>query len=123
PFEQFSIEESGIDRDRWLYQGDDNQRSLEVDSGMKVPIGDNGGRIFTGISEEEGVTTFSVVEDLVHGLNNYTPGEEGEADLDELLASTLTNLDDAQSRILEVRAEVGARLNTIESTREFHADS
>lgn len=106
----------------WSYQGSDltnlpnvpeelqHQRSLEIDTGVKVPISDSGKRIF---GEAE---TFAALEDLIAGL-------EAGGDISTTVADALAGIDDAQSRILEVRAQVGARLNTVESTREFHADS
>jgi len=40
----------------------------------------------------------------------------------ELIDSTLTNLDSSMSRIAEVRAALGARLNAIDSKRDLHEE-
>ncbi len=37
----------------WVYQGDEGQRSLEIDTGVKVVISDPGKEIFTGIATGE----------------------------------------------------------------------
>lgn len=37
----------------WVYQGDEGQRSLEIDNGVKVAISDTGKEIFTGIATGE----------------------------------------------------------------------
>jgi flagellar hook-associated protein 3 FlgL len=203
----------------WIYVGDEGQRLLEVDSGVKVPISDNGKRIFVDIPAAQtfsavngdtalagavadkaafeaaggtypvnleiefltppttytvsdlnttpatqlgtapatftfepgetneavglafevggdlaGGETFTVtapvkqgvltsLENLIAGLENYQGTEAGKVEFGHVVSSSLANLDNAQSRILEVRAEVGARLNTVESTRDFLADS
>ncbi|MAL98373.1 flagellar hook-associated protein FlgL [Hydrocarboniclastica marina] len=93
----------------WTYQGTTDQRSLEIDSGVKVPISDNGDRILGGEA------TFATLEKLISDI--------AAGDINVAVEDALTGIDDAQSRILEVRAQVGARLNTIESTRDFHTDS
>lgn len=205
----------------WKYRGDEGQRLLDIDSGVKVPISDNGKRIFenvpavqtfseasadgktvlagavenltdytgavpvagtmpvnisisfaevppgdfqytirdentgtdldtktfkpgeknlaVGISFEVGGPiadgdnfsvapvpkqgTLSTVEQLIEGLEDYESTAAGKAAFSHVVSSALGNLDNAQSRILEVRAEVGARLNTVESTRDFLSDS
>lgn len=201
----------------WEYRGDEGQRLLEIDSGVNVPISDNGKRIFENIpavptfseasadgstvlagsvenpfdftgnlpvsisisfaevspgnleytvfdrnvdpavplvtkpfepgveNSAAGITfkvggpvadgdsylvapvprqgTLTTVEQLIEGLESYESTPAGKIAFDNVVSSTLGNLDNAQSRILEVRAEVGARLNTVESTRGFLADS
>lgn len=48
---------------------------------------------------------------------------ESKAALGKVVAKTLGTLDNAVTRIGEVQSEVGARLNTLESTRNLNADS
>ncbi|MEC8427687.1 MAG: flagellin, partial [Pseudomonadota bacterium] len=41
---------------------------------------------------------------------------------EQLIQDTLNNLENAQTSVLEVRSEIGARLNTIESTKALHEE-
>ncbi|WP_166261466.1 flagellar hook-associated protein FlgL [Marinobacter salicampi] len=47
----------------------------------------------------------------------------GQQAFDELIASSLSNLDNAQETILETQTEIGGRMNAVESTREFLGDT
>lgn len=60
---------------------------------------------------------------LVDGLRNLGDGAEDKLRLGDLLAGTLDWLDRAESNISSNRATIGARLNTLESTRELHSGS
>lgn len=67
-------------------------------------------------SQKQGVLT--TVEKFVYGLQNYDATEVGRESLTALLATTIANLDNAETSILEARGQIGARLNTIETTDE-----
>lgn len=69
---------------------------------------------------KQGVMTS--LEQLISGLENYENTPSGKVVFGNVVATALENMDNAQSRILEVRADVGARLNTVESTRDVLAD-
>lgn len=47
----------------------------------------------------------------------------GQQAFDELIADSLVNLDNAQETILTTQTQIGGRLNTVDSTREFLTDS
>ena len=79
-----------------------------------------GDTFFVQSSEKQGVLT--TVEKLVYGLENFNATSEGRAAFDALLEDTITNLDNAETSILETRSQLGARLNTIETTNEQHLD-
>ncbi|MDX5297518.1 MAG: hypothetical protein LPK85_01065 [Gammaproteobacteria bacterium] len=74
-------------------------------------------------SSEGTQSVTSTIERLIYGLENVAAIPEGRRAFDDLLGTTLTNLDNAQNRISEVRSEVGARMNTLDTTRDFLAES
>ncbi len=75
-----------------------------------------GDSFFVQSAEKQGLLTS--VEKWVYGLENFSPTPEGRAAFDALLESTITNLDNAETSVLEARSQIGARLNTIETTKE-----
>lgn len=75
---------------------------------------------FVQSTEKQGVLT--TVEKLIYGLGNFNSTSEGRAVFDALLEDTITNLDNAETSILETRSQIGARLNTVETTNEQHLD-
>lgn len=201
---------------RWVYQGDEGQRSLEIDDGVTVPISDHGKGIYSNVPaaitvegdpgnqpgarinnlevidqnafdavapddieitvdatagtltainsrtgdllttppvpytegepvEVAGVSAtitgagdgdqftirtgekqsvFRTIENLIAGLDGIDKGTAaGQAEYDELIANSLTNLDNAQESIVLTQTELGGRLNAVESTRSFLEDS
>lgn len=79
-----------------------------------------GDSFFVQSTAKQGV--LSTVEKLVYGLENFNATPEGRQVFDALLEDTLTNLDNAETSILETRSQIGARLNTVDTTREQHLD-
>ncbi len=79
-----------------------------------------GDNFFIQSSEKQGV--LSTVEKLIYGLENFNSTPSGRAVFDNLLEDTITNLDNAETSILETRSQIGARLNTVETTNEQHLD-
>jgi len=67
-------------------------------------------------SEKQGVLT--TIEKFVYGLKNFNPSESGREAFTNVIDSAIANLDNAETSILEVRSQIGARLNTIETTKE-----
>ena len=57
---------------------------------------------------------------MVDGLNNFDDSSEGRGFVANLVATSLTNIDNAQTSLLEARSKIGARLNTLESTQSLH---
>ncbi len=202
----------------WVYQGDEGQRSLEIDTGVKVAISDSGKEIFSGIATGEptfvasaspantsggristgmvidqdafnsfyagntddvvvdinddgtyelrfrsddpagagfaagpyisgesidavGIqfeitdaeagdrfeiqtsekqSMFTSIEKLIYGLENVASGQPA---FDDLISSSLVNLDNSLEKVLATQTEIGGRLNALESTREFLAAS
>jgi len=67
-------------------------------------------------SKKQGLLT--TVGKLVEGLR--TIGDDSPAALKDMLDSSLGNLDSAQSRLSQVRTEIGARLNALSDTKDLH---
>tara|TARA_R110001592_G_scaffold341482_1_gene630614 strand:+ start:4435 stop:5652 length:1218 start_codon:yes stop_codon:yes gene_type:complete len=75
-----------------------------------------GDAFFVESTAKQGLLT--TVEKFVYTLDNFDPSAEGRAVFDANLASSIENLDSAETSILESRSQIGARLNTIETTAE-----
>ncbi|WP_020209453.1 flagellar hook-associated protein FlgL [Gilvimarinus chinensis] len=74
----------------------------------------------TTTNKQSLATTLTRLSQAMNAVNE-TP--ESKAYLDEVVAQTLANLENAVTNISVVQGEVGARLNTLESTREQNLDS
>jgi flagellar hook-associated protein 3 FlgL len=57
---------------------------------------------------------------MVEGFRTFDDTPEGKQLVADLVASSITNLDNAQTSLLEGQSKVGARLNTLESTQRLH---
>jgi len=75
-----------------------------------------GDSFFVQSSEKQGVLT--TVEKFVYGLKNFNTTESGREAFANVIDSAIANLDNAETSILEARSQIGARLNTIETTKE-----
>jgi flagellar hook-associated protein 3 FlgL len=60
------------------------------------------------------------VAKFANGLAGLGDGPEDVMRLQDLIAETLSNLEMAEDNVGVIRAEVGARLNTLDSTRDMH---
>lgn len=61
-------------------------------------------------------STFETLQKLVSGLQSLSDLPDDKLRVTELISETLDNLDSAQAQVSVVRAKVGARLNTLDST-------
>ena len=75
-----------------------------------------GDKFFVESTEKQGV--LGTVEKFIYALDNFNPTDGGREVLSEALNSTLSNLDSAETSILEARSQIGARLNTVDTTEE-----
>ncbi|MBQ0833797.1 flagellar hook-associated protein FlgL [Marinobacter sp.] len=69
-------------------------------------------------------SVFGTIENLISGLDSIdksTP--EGRAQYDDLIAQSLVNLDNAQESVVLKQTELGGRMNAVETTKNFLADS
>ncbi|MBU2862935.1 flagellar hook-associated protein FlgL [Reinekea forsetii] len=62
-------------------------------------------------------------EKLEYALNNFSDAPEFSDAYDEAIFNTLENLDAALEKVALVRARIGSRLNTTETTMNQHADN
>jgi flagellar hook-associated protein 3 FlgL len=67
-------------------------------------------------------SALSTIGRLNDALKNSSDTAEGREQLRVAIESSLNNLDNAQTRLLETRSSIGARLNTLESTQSIHED-
>jgi len=59
---------------------------------------------------------------LIDGMSNLSLSPEDQETYQQLMADSLVNVDNAQTSVLEVRAEIGARMNTLTTTQELHEE-
>jgi flagellar hook-associated protein 3 FlgL len=92
--------------------------------GMSVNITGNpspGDQFIVESSNKQGVlTTF---EKFLFALENYPPGTGFDEAYDANISQTLNNLDNTIDNVSQVRARIGARMNTSESVMNQHADN
>lgn len=97
-------------------------KPIEI-NGVQVQIEGNpntGDTFLIESSENQGLLTS--VSRLIYGLENLGDSEEDKKAYSQLIKDSITNLKSAEDSVLETRAEIGARLNTMESTRDLHED-
>lgn len=81
----------------------------------------NGDRFFIDSSEKQDVlTTLARFSDA---MKRYDGTQQSRDQLSDAIANTLSNLDNAQTSVLDITASIGARINTLDSTRSLHIDS
>lgn len=81
------------------YVGDNNQRQVAINDGVNVTLTHSGQPTFTD--------ALSAIDDLIQQLQTGTPDQ---------VTGTIANLESATQRVLQVQAEVGARLREITDT-------
>ena len=94
------------------YAGDQGQRSLQIGAKRQVVVGDSGAGVFMKVDDGAGGTgsMFSALYDFVVDLEANTPS-----------ATTLTRLDSALDVVLDTRASIGARMNSIDGQRNANS--
>ncbi|HSG63030.1 MAG TPA: flagellar hook-associated protein FlgL [Pseudomonadales bacterium] len=60
---------------------------------------------------------------LVAAMRDTSDDAAGKKRIGEAVANTLNNLNNAQTKVLSVMSSVGARQNSLQTTRELHIDS
>ncbi|MCK0165294.1 flagellar hook-associated protein FlgL [Marinobacter sp. S6332] len=79
--------------------------------------------VFT-LKVNEKQSVFGTIENLISGLESLDKGTpEGRAQYDDMVAQSLVNLDNAQESFILKQTELGGRMNAVESTKSFLADS
>ncbi|MBL3557094.1 MULTISPECIES: flagellar hook-associated protein FlgL [Marinobacter] len=93
-------------------------------AGVQATISDeaDGDQFVIRAGEKQSV--FATIENLIDGLDNIDKGSPaGQAAYEDLIASSLQNLDNAQESVVQKQTELGGRLNAVESTSSFLEDS
>lgn len=94
-----------------------------VVEGANFKIGGNpepGDTFFVRSSPKQSLT--DTISGLIEGLKGLQDNPVDNASLTDLLSTSLSNLDFAQTSVSEVRSEIGGRLNTIENIDNLHQD-
>ncbi|MGM0769826.1 MAG: flagellar hook-associated protein FlgL [Pseudomonadota bacterium] len=104
-------------------EGYSNGGSFEI-AGAQVEIfGAEEKDEFT-LKTAEKQSVFTSIEKLIYGLENIDKSAAGGQEAyDDLIANSLTNLDNAQESIVLKQTELGGRMNAVESTQSFLEDS
>ena len=92
----------------YSYDGDQGIRSLQIGPTRQVSVGDTGASVFMEVDNGAGgvASMFEALYDFAVDLEANAPS-----------GTTLTRLDSAIEEVLETRASIGARLNSIDSQR------
>ncbi len=92
----------------FTYAGDQGQRSLQIGAKTQVVAGDSGDEVFMRQDNGAGGVSsmFDAVYDFVLDLEANNPS-----------GITLTRLDSAIDSVINTRAKIGARMNTIDNQR------
>ena len=98
--------------------GLDTQNGSTSTNGVQAQAGD---RSFIDSSKKQDIiTTFARFAEAMREYDGEIATREN---LSDTVAQTLDNLANAQTSILDVTSTIGARMNTLTSTRELHFDS
>ena len=81
------------------------------------------GDVFTAQSSTpQTLDVLSIVEQLANGLNTLGVGEAGNLERGELISDALLSLDNAFTSVNGVMAQLGSRLNTLDSVESTHQE-
>jgi flagellar hook-associated protein 3 FlgL len=95
----------------FVYNGDQDVRQLQISRTRQVAVGDHGADVFLNIPASGGgvQSAFVTLDTLATSLEANSPTQ-----------ASLTDVDNALSNVLTVRAKLGARLNAIESQQQAY---
>ncbi|WP_323814621.1 flagellar hook-associated protein FlgL [Cellvibrio sp. NN19] len=98
----------------------DSAIGLAVSTGVTSTNGVAGDSFFVESTNKQGLlTTLSRFSDAMKNVKDTT---ESKAELAEMVAKTIVNLTNAETTIVSVQGEIGARQNTLESARDLNLD-
>ena len=95
----------------FVYQGDSNQRQIQLNDNQTIPDGDPGNSIFGPTNSTSADSVFDVIKSFTAELRAGNPQ-----------ASTLGKLDKTFEKIVTTESAIGARLNVIEQQQNAHED-
>tara|TARA_R110002072_G_scaffold31735_19_gene97772 strand:- start:12992 stop:14236 length:1245 start_codon:yes stop_codon:yes gene_type:complete len=111
--------------DNRVIEGLQNERFVSGDQIVFQGIGvritgtpDPGDSFIIESSSQQSVLT--TLGRMVEGFRSFDDSPLGKQQVIDLVSASLTNIDNAQTSILEAQSKVGARLNTLESTQSLH---
>jgi len=93
--------------------------------GIHLEIGGTpaNGDVFTAVhSNPQKLDVLTIVEQLANGLNTLGGGEASNLERGELISDALLSLDGALTSVNKTIAEIGSRLNTIESVEQANGE-
>ena len=94
------------------YQGDDQQRQIQVSEVRRIADADTGQDIFMDVTGAGGASAFDILAKFAADLR--TPGAS--------LSDSIGNIQLAMQQVLDVRARGGARLNALEDLGSINED-
>ncbi len=92
-------------------------------AGISVKVSgqpESGDTFLINSSEKQSVT--DTIQMLMEGLRGFDDSVTGSEQINDLVATTLVNIDSTITKISTTRSEIGARLNSIESVDNFQQD-
>ena len=120
----------------YQYQGNDQQRQLQIGSTRRIADGDPGKTVFEDIptvgdyADSANVGNKDNLFNIVYQFAVALEGNPADNDTNtangvpetakDFLNDTLSNLDNAMERIAEVRASVGGRLNALDQHQQLN---
>ena len=99
------------------YDGDQEQRLMQVDTTRQMAVGSPGQTVFQGGVPGGAADTFKTLTDLITLLNT-----SGTAGLAAGLATANNNLDLSLDNVLTIRASAGSRLQELDALNEAGTD-
>ncbi|MDO3382608.1 flagellar hook-associated protein FlgL [Gilvimarinus algae] len=84
-------------------------------------VGEAGDSFTVNSTNKQGLLT--TLSRFSQAMQNVEDTPASKAELAEIVAKTLTNLDNTVTNLSAVQGEVGARLNTLESAKDLNADN
>jgi flagellar hook-associated protein 3 FlgL len=96
----------------YTYQGDQNQRRIQISPTREVQSSDAGSEVFDNLDIAAGgkQSIFKTIYDFAADLEANTPNSD-----------ILTDLDTAMSSVFSVRAKIGGRINAVDSQEQVNA--
>lgn len=98
--------------------GLDTRSGTTSNNGVLMTAGD---RVFVESSQKQDLLT--TLGRFSEAMKAYDNSDETRSTLTEVISVTLINLDNAHDSVLGVTAEIGARVNTLESVEQLHLDT
>lgn len=105
--------------DSVTYSGDQGQRLVQISPSRQIAVSDSGVEVFESIKNDDTSTNPSAKQSLFMTIKNLIATLEtpGTATLSSGMNAAKSNLDNALSNVLAVRASVGTRLQELDSAK------